>query len=54
MAVARIDDDLLKEIQTWLKENGNRYKIPTVTAFINNAVYEKLTILKEGNHEPRK
>jgi hypothetical protein len=32
----------LKEVQEWLDENGNKYKHPTISAFVNNAVYEKL------------
>ena len=42
MATVRIDDKLLKEIQDWLDKNGNKYKHPSVSAFLNNAVYDKL------------
>lgn len=42
MATVRINDKLLKEIQEWLDKNGNQYKYPSVSAFVNNAVYEKL------------
>ncbi|MBI5003246.1 hypothetical protein HZC31_07720 [Candidatus Woesearchaeota archaeon] len=47
MATVRIDDDLLKEIKGWIKKNGNKYETPTVTSFINNAIYRKL---KEVNN----
>ncbi len=47
MATVRIDDSLLKEIKDWIKKNGNKYESPTVTAFINNAIYKKL---KEVNN----
>jgi len=42
LATVRIDDDLLKEIKGWIKKNGNKYEYPSVTAFINNAIYKKL------------
>lgn len=47
MGVVRIDDKLLKEVQEWLRKNGNRYKHPTLSAFVNNAIYEKLKQLKK-------
>lgn len=47
MATVRIDDYLLKEIKEWIKKNGNKFECPTVTAFINNAIYKKL---KEANN----
>lgn len=46
MGVVRIDDKLIKEVQAWLDENGNKYKHPTLSAFVNNAVYEKLKEVK--------
>lgn len=46
MGVVRIDDKLLKQVQEWLDKNGNKYKHPTISAFINNAVYEKLNETK--------
>lgn len=52
MAVVRIDDKLIIEVQEWLDENGNKYKHPTLSAFVNNAVYEKLKqlrVVKNGN-----
>ena len=47
MGVVRIDDKLLDQVQKWLEENGNKYKHPTMSAFINNAVYDKIQQLKE-------
>ncbi|VVB59198.1 Uncharacterised protein [uncultured archaeon] len=48
MGVVRIDDKLIKEVQEWLEENGNKYKHPTLSAFVNNAVYDKLKQLRAG------
>ena len=42
MAVVRIADKLLKEIRSFLDKDENRYKYPSVAAFVNNAIYEKL------------
>ncbi len=42
MVTVRIDDKLLPKIKKWIDENGNKYHFPTVTAFINNSIYEKL------------
>ncbi|MBS3093970.1 hypothetical protein J4456_05315 [Candidatus Pacearchaeota archaeon] len=42
MATVRIDDKLLKNIKEWIEENGNKYECPTVTSFINHAIYKKL------------
>ncbi|MEM2963650.1 MAG: hypothetical protein QXW70_02130 [Candidatus Anstonellales archaeon] len=53
MGVVRIDDKLIKEVQAWLNKNGNKYKHPTVSAFVNNAVYEKLNKLKVGKNGNR-
>ncbi len=46
MAVIRIDDKLHKKIVKWLEENGNKYKLPSVSAFVNNAIYEKFKKMK--------
>lgn len=46
MGIVRIDDKLHKEIQELLKKNGNKYNFPTVSAFTNSAVYEKLKSVK--------
>ena len=42
MATVRIDDNLLEEVKKWLDNNGNKYQFPSVAAFINNSIYEKL------------
>ena len=41
MGVVRIDDKLHKEVKELLKNNNN-YQFSSVSAFIDNAVYEKL------------
>lgn len=46
MGVVRIDDKLIKDVQDWLNENGNKYKHPSISAFVNNAIYEKLKAIK--------
>ena len=48
MTTVRIDDNLLDEIKEWINRNGNKYEFPTVTAFINNAIYKKI---KEVNYK---
>ncbi len=50
MATVRIDDKLLEEIKEWINKNGNKYESPTVTSFINNAIYNKL---KDVNNKKR-
>ena len=45
-STVRIDAKLLKQIQEWLENNGNKYTHPSVTAFVNSAIYEKLKKLK--------
>ncbi|MCA9458946.1 MAG: hypothetical protein KC550_00190 [Nanoarchaeota archaeon] len=47
MATVRIDDELLDKIKKWLDTNGNKYKFPSVTAFINNSIYEQLKKLED-------
>lgn len=42
MGVVRVDDELIKEIQEWLIQNGNKYEHPNISSFVNKAVYEKL------------
>ncbi len=39
----------MEEVKEWLDENGNKYKHPTLSAFVNNAVYEKLKEVKLKN-----
>ena len=53
MAVVRIDDKLLQEINDFLEKNGNQYKYPSIAAFINNAVYEKLHEYNKKNRGDR-
>ena len=50
MATVRIDEKLLKEIQEWLDKDRNKYKYPTLSAFVNNAVYEKLNELRDDKN----
>ncbi len=45
------NDKLLLKIKKWLDKNGNKYHFPTVTAFINNAIYEKLGRLNSKKEE---
>lgn len=49
MATVRIDDNLLEKIKKWLEDNGNKYKFPSVTSFINNSIYEKLKSFEGKN-----
>jgi len=42
MPVVRIDEKLLKEIKDLIKKDENKYQYPSVAAFVNNAVFEKL------------
>ncbi|MFH0949220.1 MAG: hypothetical protein V1802_01920 [Candidatus Aenigmatarchaeota archaeon] len=42
MAVVRIDERLLQEIKKAIKSEENKYQYPSVAAFVNNAVFEKL------------
>ncbi len=53
MGVVRIDDKLIKQVQKWLDDNGNKYRHPSLSAFVNNAVYEKLKNLKVGKNGNR-
>ncbi len=53
MAAVKIDEKLLKEVRAWLDENGNKYKHPTISAFVNSAVYEQLTKLRAGKNDSR-
>ncbi|MBI2507848.1 hypothetical protein HYV89_02740 [Candidatus Woesearchaeota archaeon] len=45
-STVRIDKKLLSEIKNWLKDNGNKYKHSSVSAFVNSAIYEKLKRLR--------
>lgn len=47
MGVARINDKLLKEIRELIEKEGNNYQYPSVSAFINNTIYERLKEIKK-------
>lgn len=51
MAVVRINDELLREIKKFIEKEENRYTYPSVTAFLNVLVYEKI---RELNGRRRK
>jgi hypothetical protein len=51
MAVVRVADKLLKEIKALLNEDRNKYQYPSVSAFINCTIYEKLA---EVNNKDKK
>jgi len=53
MGVVRIDDTLLEEVKEWIKKNGNKYKVPSTTAFVNSAIFEKLQELNNKNKRPK-
>jgi len=42
MSVVRIDKKLLDEIKDHIEKDENKYQYPSVAAFVNNAVFEKL------------
>lgn len=42
MAVVRIDENLLNEIKKTIEKEENKYQYPSVSTFVNNAVFEKL------------
>ena len=42
MGVVRVDDKLQKEIVALIKNKDLKYKYPTLSAFVNRAVYEKI------------
>ena len=48
MGVIRIDDELQKKIEEWIKEEGNKYLFPSISSFVNNIIYEKLKRLDNG------
>lgn len=47
MAVVRIDDKLLREIKGFVEREENRYKYPSVSAFLNLVIYEKMHEISE-------
>ena len=52
MGVVRIDDKLLKEIKALLEKECNQYQYPSVAAFINSTIYEKL--IETNNKKKRR
>ena len=53
MAVVRIDDKLLREIKKFLQRDENRYRHPSVSAFINYALYEKIEKINGKNRKKK-
>ena len=47
MAVVRVADRLLKEIRSFIDKDENKYQYPSIAAFVNNAIYEKLNNKKK-------
>lgn len=47
MAVVRIDDELHEQIRKWIEKKGNKYRFPSLSAFANKAIYDKLEQLKK-------
>jgi len=39
MAVTKIDDELFKKINKFIKEDDNRFDFPSTKAFVDKAVY---------------
>lgn len=42
MTVVRIDDKLHKEVTALIQKKEMKYKYPTISAFVNRALYEKI------------
>jgi hypothetical protein len=42
MAVVRINKKLLDEIKKYIEKEENAYKYPSISSFVNIAVFEKL------------
>lgn len=42
MGVVRIDDEIQRKLEEFLGEGDNKYKYPSLTSFVNNAILEKL------------
>lgn len=51
MGVIRIDDKLQQRIECWIKKNGNKYRFASLSAFVNNAIYEKLKRVEDGEEK---
>lgn len=47
MGLVRIDETLHKKLVEWIRKNGNKYRFPSVTSFVNSAIYEKLKKLEK-------
>ena len=47
MPVVRIDEKLLKETKKLIEKEENMYQYPSVSAFVNNAVFEKLNAVEK-------
>jgi predicted nucleotide-binding protein (sugar kinase/HSP70/actin superfamily) len=54
VAVVRVDDRLLREIKKFLQKDGNCYRHPSVSAFINYALYEKIIEINGKSNKKRK
>ena len=39
MAVIKFDEELLKKVKKYVKENDNRFDFPTVKSFVDKAVH---------------
>jgi len=39
MAVIKFDDELLKKVKEYIKEDDNRFDFPTVKSFVDKAAY---------------
>ena len=42
MGVVRIDDKLKKEVLDYISKEGNKYNYPSISTFVNIAIFEKL------------
>jgi hypothetical protein len=42
MGVVRINDEIQNKIKKFIKKEDNKYKYPSISSFINNAILEKL------------
>lgn len=49
MGVVRIDDKLQKEIQRFLSKDENKYKHPSMAAFINYIMSQELKKMEKEN-----
>lgn len=42
MGVVRINDEIQNKIEEFIKKGDNKYKYPSISSFVNNAILEKL------------